>query len=114
MSRVFIIHRWSGSPDKDWVPWLAEMLREKGYEVITPTMPDTDKPRIEPWVKKLKDTLGKPRHDDVLIGHSIGCQTILRFLERLKEGNRVRKVILVAPWLKLENLTSDTNDCSSI
>jgi len=107
MSRVFIIHGWGGSPTKDWIPWVVEMLRMKGYEVITPAMPSTDSPNIEGWVNKLKEVVGIPQENDILIGHSIGCQTILRFLENLEDGSRVRKVILVAPWLKLENLSSD-------
>ncbi len=43
---AFLIHGWSGSPHGDWFPWAAEQLAGKGYEVITPQMPDTDTPTI--------------------------------------------------------------------
>ena len=104
--RIFIIHGWYGSPKGDWVPWLASQLKSKGCEVITPEMPDTDNPKITPWVNKLKEAVGEPRLDDILIGHSIGCQTILRFFETLDDSAKIAKVIFVAPWVKLANLSS--------
>ena len=105
--RVFIIHGWYGSPKGDWIPWLANQLKSKGCEVITPEMPDTANPKINLLVNKLKEVIGEQRVDDVLIGHSIGCQTILRFLETLENDRRIDKVIFVAPWVKLANLSGD-------
>lgn len=107
MKRVFIIHGWSGSPKNDWLPWLADRLKSKGFDVIVPEMPTADFPKIKPWVGKLNKIVGRPKNDDIFIGHSIGCQTILRFLENLDDSCQVDKVILVAPWLKLTNLESD-------
>lgn len=98
MARVFIIHGWGGTPVSDWIPWAKDVLKAKGYNVLTPEMPDTDHPKIEAWVSKLSDVVGSPSSDDIFIGHSIGCQTILRYLEKLPEGNSIAKVILVAPW----------------
>jgi len=105
--RVFLIHGWGGNPDKDWIPWANSELKKKGYEVIAPLMPDTDTPIIEAWVNKLKVLVGQPHSDDIFIGHSIGCQTILRFLGELPPGQKIYKVILVAPWTKLTNLEND-------
>ena len=98
MKRIFLIHGWGGSPNNDWFPWAKKILIEKGYEVVVPEMPDTEHPKISPWVGKLKRAVGELRPDDIFVGHSIGCQTILRFLESLPEGKRVDKVILIAPW----------------
>lgn len=105
--RAFIIHGWGGNPNKDWIPWVVLQLKEKGYEVRAPLMPDTDNPQIEPWVSKLKEIVDSPQVDDVFIGHSIGCQTIMRFLERLEPEQTVDKVIMIAPWFTLANLESD-------
>jgi|SRR3989338_2445717 len=105
--RVFIIHGWGGNPNKDWIPWAKSAIENKGYEVIAPQMPDTDNPQITPWIDTLKKSVDKPRMDDIFIGHSIGCQTILRFLEGLLEDQKVDKVIMVAPWFTLTNLEDD-------
>ncbi|MBI2031081.1 MAG: serine hydrolase family protein [Candidatus Levybacteria bacterium] len=106
MKRVFIIHGWDGYPEEGWFPWLKSQL-EKEYDVIIPSMPDTENPKIVPWVRKLEKTVGEIRKDDILIGHSIGCQAILRFLEKTDNHLKVDKVILVAPWLRLTNLEDE-------
>lgn len=99
MKRVIIVHGWGGSPNgKDWIPWAKEKLEEKGYEVIMPLMPDSLNPKIETWVPFLSQIVGSPQNTDIFIGHSIGCQTILRYLETLEDGQKVDKIILVAPW----------------
>lgn len=107
MFRAFVVHGWGGSPNNDWMPWVTKELENKGYEVSTPLMPDTDNPQIEAWVSKLTELVGETRVTDIFIGHSIGCQTILRFLEKLPSNKKVGKVILVAPWFELTNLEND-------
>lgn len=105
--RVFIIHGWGGSPENDWISWAKMQIANMGFDVVAPQMPDTDSPRIEAWKEKLKKLVERPRKDDIFIGHSIGCQTIWRFLEKLPNGQKVNKVIMVAPWLKLTNLENE-------
>ncbi len=107
MKRVIIVHGLSGSPESDFLPWAKEELEKKGYEVIMPSMPDPDHPQIETWVPYLKKVVGEPKETDVLVGHSVGCQTILRYLENLPESQKVDKVILVAGWFSLTNLDED-------
>lgn len=106
--RVIITHRWEGSPDSDWIPWAKQEFENRGYKVIAPLMPDADRPKIASWVEKLKKAVGEVRENDIFIGHSIGCQTILRFLESLPLNKKVGKVIMLTPWVKLINLSGDT------
>ena len=107
INRLIIVHGWGGSPETDFLPWAKEELQKKSYEVITPVMPETDYPKIEKWVPYLAKVIGEPRKDDILIGHSIGCQTILRYLENLPDGQKVDRVILVAGFVTLTGLTDD-------
>ena len=102
--RVIIVHRWEGSPAADWLGWATRAFQAKGYEVITPEMPDTDNPVIEKWVDHLKSVVGVPDEHMYFIGHSIGCQTIMRFLETA--DTRVGGAIFVAGWFNLQNLES--------
>ena len=105
MKRVFIVHRWSGSPTDDWIPWLREELERHGYEVLVPGMPDSDAPMIEKWVHHLAEVVGTPDSNTYFIGHSIGCQTILRYLETI--NTPVGGAIFVAGWFNLENLEDE-------
>lgn len=96
MKRVFIIHGWEGSPEEGWRPWLKKKLVDKGFEVIVPQMPDTKNPTVEVWVPFLKNLVGKVDTGDIFLGHSLGCITILRFLESLKDGEKVAGAVLIA------------------
>lgn len=101
MNRVFIIHRWEGTPESDWYIWVKEQLENNGFKVFIPEMPNTKEPEINAWVSKLKELVGNVDEDTFFVGHSIGCQTILRYLEKLDNNKKIGGVILVAPWLSL-------------
>ncbi|MEK7653470.1 MAG: alpha/beta fold hydrolase [Patescibacteria group bacterium] len=103
MKKVVIIHGWGADPNSDWFPWLKGKLEERGFSVFVPAMPNTDNPKIKEWVDFLKDNLSPLDEDTYLIGHSIGCQTIMRYLGSFEEA-KVVGIILVAPWFSLMNL----------
>jgi len=99
MVRVFIIHGWEGSPDEGWFPWLKKKLEEKGIEVFVPSMPNPEEPDIDAWVGLLRDTVGEINEETYFIGHSIGCQAIMRYLAET-EG-KIGGIIFVAGWFHL-------------
>jgi len=45
---------------------------------------------------KLQEIIGEPDEDVYLIGHSIGCVAILRYLETLSESQKIAGVVFVA------------------
>ena len=94
--RAFLIHGWEGRPEEGWRPWLKKELEKKGFKVYSPAMPDAAHPKIDAWVKYLTKVVGTPDKDCYFVGHSLGCITILRFLETLQENQKVGGVVLVA------------------
>src|SRR3989338_3003230 len=107
MRRVILIHRWDGSPDSDWYKSVSDSLVREGFQVDIPQMPNTKEPEINAWINKINEIIPKPNIETYFIGHSIGCQTILRYLEQLKVKTKVGKIVFVAPWFNLQNLESD-------
>lgn len=106
MNTVIIVHRWGATPHSDWIPWLTIELESRGFGVIVPAMPDTDEPRIDSWVNYLKDIdEGVINGDVIFLGHSIGCQAIMRYLETRKKP--AKSAIFVAGWFDLDNLETD-------
>lgn len=97
--RVFIVHGWGSSPKEDWFPWIVGELKKKDFVVRVLKMPHTNHPKIKSWVGSLKKAVGKPDENTYLIGHSIGCQTIMRYLETIKL--KVGGILLVAGWFTL-------------
>jgi predicted alpha/beta hydrolase family esterase len=120
MKRAIIVHCWGGAADYAWYPWAKTELEKRGYEVTVPNMPDPDPPVLATWLPHLAQLVGEPDDDLVLIGHSIGTVTIMRYLESLPEGAQVGRVILVAAFTdqlgfrELENYFESRLDYSKI
>lgn len=105
--RVFIIHGWDFNPDMHWYPWLKTELEKRGIFVKVPIMKDPAEPKIKDWVEYISKLVGDHYPDCYLVGHSIGCQAILRYLAGLDKGQTVAGTVLVAPWLHLKNLETE-------
>jgi predicted alpha/beta hydrolase family esterase len=103
MKKVYLIHGWGGSSKGGWFDWLKEELRGKA-EVQAFDMPDSDNPIIERWVDFLENNIKKIDGETYFVGHSIGCQTIMRFLERLPERTPIGGCVFVAGWFNLMNI----------
>ena len=84
--------------------WMKSKLEEKGYSFIIPEMPNPEKPEINAWINKLNEVVDT-NENTYLIGHSVGCQGVLRYLEKLDEKIKVKGVILIAPWMNLDEKT---------
>jgi len=101
MKKVYLIHAWDSNSKECWYPWLKEQLEKKDFVVTIPDMPNTSHPKINEWIQKIKEIVGEPNEDVYLIGHSIGCQAIIRYLENLQKRIKIGKVIFVAGWFDL-------------
>jgi len=100
MKRVIIVHGWDGYPEEGWFPWIKKELEAKGFEVFVPQLPDAGNPRIQKWVPALAKAVGTPEKQTYFVGHSMGCQTIARYLETLPEGVKVGGTVFVAGFFK--------------
>ena len=100
MNKVYIVHCWDGTKDDGWYPWLDKELTNDNTTVYRFNMPNTDKPVIEEWVSFLDKQVSDLDENTYFVGHSIGCQTILRYLQS-KDITNIGGIVLVAPWLNL-------------
>lgn len=104
--KVVIMPRWGGGPGNDWYPWISEVYAALGtaeLEVLAP--PDPGTPTIDAWVGHLRAALG----DDpstlartVVVGHSVGCQAVLRWAASLPSDRRLGALLLVAGWWRVD------------
>ena len=94
-----IVPRWAGHADSDFYPWLRTQ-QLPGFDAVRALdMPEPKQPRPDTWVPALASALGlDPAPGTVVMGHSVGCQTVLRYLEALPPGRPVDGVLLVAAW----------------
>lgn len=94
---VYSLHGWGGVPEGGYRPWLKRELEQRGFIVKTPVLPNSVKPQVFEWLSYLQELITEPYEDVILVGHSLGGQLTLRFLENLPEGAKIGKVLLVAP-----------------
>ncbi|MCL5784784.1 MAG: alpha/beta fold hydrolase [Patescibacteria group bacterium] len=97
MKNILILHGAGNNSSGNWFPWLKWVLAEKGYQVWSPDLPNSETPILEDWL----DTVFANKdwdfnQESVIVGHSSGATLILRILEKLPPGKRIDKAILVA------------------
>lgn len=98
--KVYIIHGWDGYPENGWFPWLKQELEKRGWLVVIPQLPNPEEPRIKNWIPALTEIAGVVDEQTYFVGHSMGCQTIVRYLENVPEGVSVGGAVFVAGFFK--------------
>ena len=91
---ILLVHGWCGNGDENWFKWFKEEYKDK-FNIIAPNFPDTNNPKLGEWLLEMEKYRDLLDEDSILIGHSLGCPVICKFLEESKA--KVGKVILVAP-----------------
>lgn len=100
MKNIYLVHCWGGTSDDGWYPWLDRKISNNDNEVIRFNMPNTTNPVINDWIETLDSKVDKLDENTYFIGHSIGCQTIMRYLEK-KDVSKIGGMLFVTPWLDL-------------
>jgi len=59
-------------------------------------MPDSVHPKMAAWLNHLTKTVSVPDENCYFVGHSLGCITILRYLESLPKKQKIGGAVLVA------------------
>ena len=99
MKKIYMVHCWDGNRDDGWYPWLDENISDENIKVYRFNMPDTNNPKIDAWVSYLSEQVKDLDSETYFVGHSIGCQTIMRFLQ--DKDIKIGGILFVAPWLEL-------------
>lgn len=111
MKTAIIVH---GTPSKEefldpdqpsasnhhWLPWAQNQLLIRGYQTWTPEMPRPYAPDFRLWREEFE--MYPIDQESLLVGHSCGAGFLLRWLS--ENRTRVKRLILVAPWLDPQGL----------
>lgn len=81
--KYVLLHGYTGSPEKNFFPWLKNELEKIGHEVIIPELPNSDDPIVGDQVDFV---MKKVKFDEntVIVGHSLGGIVALKILEKLQ------------------------------
>lgn len=95
-ARATIIHGYFATPDDHWFGWLADQLGTLGLRVSVPTLPNPQNPEPHEWENAVARAVGTPDENAVIVAHSLGCLTVLRYLCSLHDPWRLGTLVLVA------------------
>jgi predicted alpha/beta hydrolase family esterase len=96
---VYIIHGYSASPEAHWFPWLKQKLIDTGVQVSVLAMPTPTSPDHIAWLEHLNEHIQSPNENTFFVAHSLGCITLLHYLNSLSKQIKIGGVILVSGFI---------------
>ncbi|MFK4436529.1 putative alpha/beta hydrolase family esterase [Paenibacillus sp. RC21] len=119
--QVYIIHGYTASPSDHWFPWLQDKLQEDGVSVDILDMPNSQAPQLHEWTQQLLSSIEVLHKDTYFVGHSLGCVSILRYLQQVSIPEQLGGLVFVSgftdpvPTLpSLDEFTTDKLDYEQI
>jgi uncharacterized protein len=110
MKRLYIIHGSGGSHDEPFYKSLIEKLESNGWKCCSLEMPESVQPQIRKWVSTLSSSVKNPDLDTFFYGHSMGSQTILRYIQNLSENKKIGGAIFTAGYINLNPIAGKWDD----
>lgn len=97
---IYIVHGFDSAANKNWFEWLEKKLVADGNEVKIFTMPNPQNPTLQEWTKAIKEQAVKLDENTYFVGHSLGCISILRYIEGLDLKTKIGGIVLVSGFDK--------------
>ncbi len=102
--KIIFVHGYGlGSPLEvgDWPDLLSKELAPHGFDFNILSMPNPILPTVSEWLSFLNKQKISINKNTYFVGHSLGCITIARFLEKISGEKMVRGCIFVAGFCSL-------------
>ena len=93
---VYVVHGYRATSDRHWFPWLKKELEQYDMDVTVFDMPNADAPNAQEWDTYLDDNIVPCNEHTILIGHSLGCIALLRYLNRQADTLKIHGLALVS------------------
>lgn len=85
-------------PREHWQWWLVDQLRSRGEQVLYPQLPSPSSPALDEWLAVLHGELAMLGDGErIVVAHSCSVALWLLAAPELAAGERVDRVVLVAP-----------------
>ena len=107
MKRIVLLHGNGNSTGSgNWLPYIKAGLADLNIECVSPDLPDAKKARSKYWFPYFSDIL-KLGPRDIVVGHSSGALSIMKYAENHKIGASV----LVATYFTDLGYESERASC---
>lgn len=94
--QVYIIHGYTASPTSHWLPWLKEQFSDDETQVSILQLPNSSNPKKEEWLETLATEIKSIDIETYFVAHSLGCITLLSYLDQLNTLPNFGGFILVS------------------
>ncbi|WJV63884.1 alpha/beta hydrolase [Pectobacteriaceae bacterium CE70] len=96
---VYVIHGYTATPTSHWFGWLTDQLHSLGTDVSILAMPNSTDPDNAAWQKHIAENVKTLDEQTFFVGHSLGCVTLLRYLQSKPASVKVGGAVLAAGFL---------------
>ncbi|HRZ97176.1 MAG TPA: DUF1749 domain-containing protein [Paludibacter sp.] len=105
--KIYLVPRWAGNIHSDWYDSIFEFIKNK-YNITIERleMPNWNEPDIEKSIEYLSNQVKQLNQQTYFVGHSVGCQAIIRFLSKQFQENtdlHIGGCLFVAGWFKVDH-----------
>lgn len=94
--RVVVVHGYSAGPSDHWFGWLVTQISRSGHRAEVLDLPDSSAPERAAWARALDLQLASVDDATVVVTHSLGTITVLRWLAERAEPWRLRGLVTVS------------------
>jgi predicted alpha/beta hydrolase family esterase len=98
MKNAIILHGTGNTPEGNWFRWLEKELKQRGYDVWLPQLPDAETPDAQKYNKLLMNHGFNFNNQTILIGHSSGAVSILNLLQELPKEVLIQASFLIGSF----------------
>lgn len=96
---IYVVHGYTANSQANWYPDLKNHLESENIRVHIFDMPNSHAPIEKEWLNFLEANITNLDDKSIFIGHSLGCVTILRFLEN-KNTDNIESLFLVSGFIE--------------
>lgn len=99
-TRIVVVHGLGATAASHWFGALQDRYAPRGIDVLVPDLPDSQAPDLDTWLSTLAAVVGAIDERTVLVGHSLGCVSILQHLAARDDDWRLGGLALVAGFVE--------------
>ncbi len=96
VTRIVVVHGLGATAASHWFGAVRDRYAPRGVEVVVPDLPDSQAPDLDTWLSTLAVAVGAVDQGTALVGHSLGCVSILQHLAARQDDWRLGGLALVA------------------
>lgn len=110
--KIYFVPGFTGTDEGGWPDWLGQEFTKYGFEFKLLPMPNVMCPEVHEWLDYLDEQNIKVDKNTYFIGHSLGCITIARYLEKLPAKSVAAGCVFVAGFCSIPKVPLLIDFCS--